>query len=246
VVRTATRTLLYDAGPAYGPEADSGGRIVVPLLRGQGIGRLDMMVLSHEDLDHLGGALTVLETFEVRALASSLPPAHALNALVPEAARCAAGTRWEWDGVRFEFLHPSPGWEVARRNNQSCVLRVQTAGGAMLLTGDIERAAEDFLARSSSILKTEVLLVPHHGSRTSSSEAFIEAVAPRWAVVPAGYRNRFGHPTREVLARYDGAGVRVLRTDLDGAVQVLLGSGALDIRGERSLRPRYWRRIPAV
>jgi len=84
------------------------------------------------------------------------------------------------------------------------------------------------------------------GSRTSSSEAFIEAVAPRWAVVPAGYRNRFGHPTREVLARYDGAGVRVLRTDLDGAVQVLLGSGALDIRGERSLRPRYWRRIPAV
>ena len=245
VVRTATRTLLYDAGPAYGPEADSGGRIVVPLLRGAGIERLDMMVLTHEDTDHLGGALTVLETLEVRALASSLPPAHALHALVPHAARCAAGSRWEWDGVRFEFLHPPAGWEAARRNNQSCVLRVRTAGGAMLLTGDIERAAEDFLARSSSTLKAEVLLVPHHGSRTSSSQAFIEAVAPRWAVVPAGYRNRFGHPVRDVIARYEGAGVRVLRTDLDGAIQVLLGNDPLEIRGERALRPRYWRR-PAV
>jgi len=244
VVRTSTRTLLYDAGPAYGPEADSGGRVVVPMLRGQGIDRLDMMILSHEDLDHLGGALTVLETFEVRALASSLPPAHALHALAPQTARCAAGTRWEWDGVRFEFLHPPAGWEAARRNNQSCVLRVQTAGGAMLLTGDIERLAESVLLEKA--LKADVLLVPHHGSRTSSSEAFIDAVAPRWAVVPAGYRNRFGHPTREVLARYEGAGVRVLRTDLDGGVQVLLGSGPVDIRGERSLRPRYWRRSPPV
>jgi competence protein ComEC len=246
LVRTATRTLLYDAGPAYGPEADSGGRIVVPLLRGSGIESVDMMVLTHEDTDHLGGALTVLETVEVRALASSLPSAHALNALVPQAARCAAGTRWDWDAVRFEFLHPPAGWDAARRNNQSCVLRVQTASGAMLLTGDIERAAEDFLSKNSSILKAEVLLVPHHGSRTSSSEAFIQAVAPRWAVVPAGYRNRFGHPARDVLERYQGAGVRMLRTDLDGAIQVLLGSDALEIRGERALRPRYWRRVPAI
>ena len=244
VVRTATRTLLYDAGPAYGPEADSGGRVVVPLLRGAGIERLDMMVLSHEDTDHLGGALTVLETFEVRALASSLPPAHALNALVPEAARCAAGARWDWDGVRFEFLHPPPGWEVARRNNQSCVLRVQTAGGSMLLTGDIERLAEGNLLGKA--LKADVLLVPHHGSRTSSSEAFIEAVAPRWAVVTAGYRNRFGHPTREVLARYEQAGVRVLRTDLDGATEIILKQDSVLVNPERALRPRYWRRIPAV
>jgi len=146
VVRTSTRTLLYDAGPAYGPEADSGGRVVVPLLRGQGIDSLDMMVLSHEDLDHLGGALTVLETFEVRALASSLPPAHALHALAPQATRCAAGTRWEWDGVRFEFLHPPAGWEAARRNNQSCVLRVQTAGGNDALTvGAATLPVEDLL-----------------------------------------------------------------------------------------------------
>jgi len=240
VVRTAGRTLLYDAGPAYGAEADSGGRIVVPMLRGAGVRRLDVMVVSHEDTDHLGGALTVLETLEVQSLASSLPPGHALNALVPEALRCSAGRRWEWDGVRFEFLHPPAGWEAARRNNQSCVLRVEAGGTAMLLTGDIERAAEDLLARNASLVRAAILLVPHHGSRTSSSEQFIAAVAPRWAIVPAGYRNRFGHPPREVLARYEGAGVTMLRTDLDGAIEVSLGKTPR-VEARRDRHPRYWR-----
>jgi competence protein ComEC len=239
VVRTARHTLLYDAGPTYGPEADSGGRIVVPMLRGAGLERLDMMVVSHEDTDHLGGALSVLETLEVRTLASSLAPGHALNTLVPHATRCAAGRRWEWDGVRFEFLHPPPRWESARRNNQSCVLRVEAGGSAMLLTGDIERLAEALLAGES--VKADVLLVPHHGSRTSSSEAFIEAVGPRWAIVPAGYRNRFGHPAREVLARYEAAQVSVLRTDLGGAVSVVLNRDATQVRAQRTLNPRYWR-----
>jgi len=240
VVRTAGRTLLYDAGPAYGGEADSGGRIVMPMLRGGGIDRLDLMVVTHEDVDHLGGALTVLESVQVRSLASSLPPGHALNALVPDALRCSAGRRWEWDGVRFEFLHPPIGWEAARRNNQSCVLRVEAGGTAMVLTGDIERAAEDLLARNAALLKADILLVPHHGSRTSSSEQFIVAVAPRWAIVPAGYRNRFGHPAREVLARYETAGVHVLRTDLDGAVEVALGK-TLRVETLRGRHPRYWR-----
>jgi competence protein ComEC len=239
VVRTAGRTLLYDAGPAYGAEADSGGRIVMPMLRGAGIDRLELMVVSHEDVDHLGGALTVLETLQVQSLASSLAPGHALNALVPDALRCAAGRRWEWDGVRFEFLHPPIGWEAARRNNQSCVLRLEAGGAAMLLTGDIERAAETALVEAG--VKADVLLVPHHGSRTSSSEQFIAAVAPRWAIVPAGYRNRFGHPAHEVLARYEGAGVRVLRTDLDGAISIVLNADFIQVGGQRALHPRYWR-----
>jgi competence protein ComEC len=241
VVRTASRTLLYDAGPAYGPEADSGGRIVVPLLRGAGIRGVDMLVLSHEDLDHLGGALTVLEALEVRALASSLARGHALNALVATAGRCAAGRTWEWDGVRFAFLHPQPGWESAARNNRSCVLRIEAGGASMLLTGDIERAAERALLESNP--RSEVLLVPHHGSRTSSTEEFIAAVAPRWAVVPAGYRNRFGHPAREVLERYSRAGAGVLRTDVDGAVHVVLSPQRVRVEAERRLRPRYWRRV---
>lgn len=245
VVRTAHRTLLYDAGPAYGPEADSGGRVVVPLLRGAGIRGVDMMVLSHEDIDHVGGALTVLETIEVQALASSLARTHALNSLVALPTRCAAGRSWEWDGVRFEFLHPLAGWESARRNNQSCVLRVDAGGASMLLTGDIERSAEWILVESK-IPKSDVLLVPHHGSRSSSSAEFIAAVAPRWAVVPAGYRNRFGHPAREVLERYAGAGVRVLRTDLEGAINVVLKQGLVRVEAERGLRRRYWRLHPRL
>ena len=242
VVRTASHALLYDAGPTYGPEADSGGRIVVPLLRGAGIERLDRMVASHEDTDHLGGALTVLESFEVRALSSSLPAEHPLHSLVPDTTRCAAGERWEWDGVRFEFLHPASGWELARRNNQSCVLRIEAGDSAMLLTGDIERAAEDALVEKGA--KAQVLLVPHHGSRTSSSETFIAAVAPRYAVVPAGYRNRFGHPARDVLARYESAGVRVLRTDLEGAAHITLRPAFIGLDSERSRRLRYWRGTP--
>jgi competence protein ComEC len=218
----------------------------MPLLRAEGVERLDLLVLSHEDTDHLGGALTVLESIEVEAMASSLGARHALQALNASPGRCAAGARWEWDGVRFEFLHPPAGWDSARRNNQSCVLRVEAGGASMLLTGDIERAAEGFLVAEGSSLKSDVLLVPHHGSRTSSSEPFIAAVAPRWAVVPAGYRNRFGHPARDVLARYEGAGVRVLRTDLEGAASVVLKADFVGVGAERRLRPRYWRRVPPV
>jgi competence protein ComEC len=243
LVRTANRSLLYDAGPTYGPEADSGGRIVVPLLRSAGIRSLDLLVLSHEDIDHLGGALTVLETLPVHALASSLARAHPLNSLVAMPTRCTAGVRWEWDGVRFEFLHPGRGWESARRNNQSCVLRVEAGGAAMLLTGDIERPVEETLRRAKPFLRSDVLIVPHHGSKTSSSAQFIAAVAPRWAVVPAGYRNRFGHPAREVLERYREAGVRVLRTDLDGAVSIVLKAEP-EIAAQRERSPRYWRRSP--
>ena len=244
MVRTASRTLLYDAGPAFGSESDSGGRIVVPGLRAAGVTHVDLLVLTHEDVDHIGGALTVLESVEVLALASSLTAEHPLHALVPARRRCAAGDRWEWDGVQFEFLHPPAEAPVPlRRNNRSCVLRVATAGGAMLLTGDIERAAEAALLERP--VRSQVLLVPHHGSRTSSSEAFIGAVRPRWAVVAAGYRNRFGHPADEVLERYRAAGVRVLRTDLHGALTVRLEAAA-QVEAERERRARYWRRAPPV
>ena len=177
-------------------------------------------------------------------MASSLPGAHPLHTLVPGAARCTAGSRWEWDGVRFEFLHPPAGEPAARRNNQSCVLRVEAQGAAALLTGDIERAAEERLRALP--IQADLLLVPHHGSRTSSTAGFIAAVAPRWAIVPAGYRNRFGHPAREVLERYRSAGVPVLRTDLEGAVHMVLRRDPQPPAGERSLRERYWRRSPGV
>ena len=236
LARTSSRALLYDAGPAFGPEADGGSRVVVPALRGAGLARLDLMVLTHEDGDHVGGARSVLESLEVEAIASSLAREHALHALAAAPRRCRAGERWQWDGVRFEFLHPPAGAPHARRNNLSCVLRIETDGGSMLLTGDIERQVEMQLVSSP----VDVLLVPHHGSRSSSSPELIAALKPRYAIVPVGYRSRFGHPAPEVLERYRAAGVRLLRTDLDGAVAVRFHEGEVSLAGERRRRGRYW------
>jgi competence protein ComEC len=203
------------------------------------------MVLSHEDMDHIGGALSVLESLEVQGLASSLPQAHALNALVAAPRRCLAGESWDWDAVHFVFLHPRPQDAPVRRNNQSCVMRIEAGGRSMLLTGDIERAAEQTLLFEQQV-KADVMLVPHHGSRTSSSAEFVEAVAPRWAIVAAGYRNRFGHPNAEVLKRYESIGTSIFRTDRDGAIHVRLGSGEVRVEAERERRPRYWRGVPPV
>ena len=243
VVRTANRTLVYDAGPQVGADADSGERIVAPYLRAIGTVRLDTLIVTHNDGDHSGGAAAVAANFEVDELLSSLPPAHPLHAMLPQSRRCVRGSQWQWDGVRFALLHPAAEDARARRaNNLSCVLRVSAGTGSMLLTGDIERVAEEaLLGREAATLGADVLLVPHHGSRTSSSAAFVAAVGPRLAVIPVGYRNRFGHPDAEVLERYAALDARVLRTDLDGAVTVRLGPAGVEAEGERVLRPRYWR-----
>ena len=244
LVRTANRALLYDAGPAFGTESDSGERIILPYLRAVGVPRLDALVVTHNDIDHAGGAASVLQALEVDRFLSSLPAGSPLLALAP-AERCAAGQAWEWDAVRFEFLHPATGAQERRTNNLSCVLKVAARGGAMLLTGDIEREAESaLLERNPGALRAEVLLVPHHGSRTSSSAAFIAAVSPRTAVVPAGYRNRFGHPAADVLGRYADAGVALRRTDLEGAVTARFLAKGLEIESERRRRARYWQDAP--
>lgn len=244
LVRTANRALLYDAGPAFGTESDSGERIILPYLRAIGVSRLDALVVTHNDVDHSGGAASILQALEVDRFLSSLPAASPLLALAP-AERCAAGQGWEWDGVRFEMLHPAAGALERRTNNLSCVLKVTARGGAMLLTGDIEREAEAaLLERDAGALRADVLLVPHHGSRTSSSAGFIAAVAPRAAVVPAGYRNRFGHPAADVVERYAAAGVALRRTDREGALAARLSAQGVEIEGERERRRRYWHDAP--
>jgi competence protein ComEC len=245
VVRTAEHSLLYDTGPAFGMDADSGERIVAPFLRAVGSSRLDAMVVSHNDLDHSGGALSVLKNARVLELVSSLEPANPIVAAAPMARRCVRGDRWQWDGVDFAIVHPARedyADSGLRINNLSCVLRVATAHGSVLLTGDIEKAAEALLVeRDGSGLKADVMLVPHHGSRTSSTADFIAAAHPEVAVVPAGYRNRFGHPRADVLGRYGDARSRILRTDLDGAISVRLANGLVAASGERATDPRYWR-----
>ena len=251
LVRTENRALLYDAGPAFGADADSGERIIAPYLRAAGVGRLDAMIVTHNDNDHVGGAASVLENFEVDALLSSLPDDHPLLGAAPAPRRCAAGERWEWDGVQFAILHPQGAAARAKRSNDlSCVLKVSAGGRSMLLTGDIEKPAElellrrDELDRAGrgALLGADVLLVPHHGSRTSSSAEFLAGVGARAMVIAVGYRNRFGHPNPQVLERL---GAPVFRTDRDGAVTVALAGGNVAISGERQSRRRYWHDAPS-
>ena len=238
LVRTANRALVYDAGPAFGTDADSGERVIAPLLRALGISRVDSMIVTHNDNDHSGGAASVLASFEVGELRSSLVPTHPLLALAPDARGCRAGDAWNWDGVDFAILHPV-NLQEKKSNNLSCVLKVSAGGRAMLLTGDIERPSETALVgRDPAVLRADVLLVPHHGSRTSSSAEFLAAVGASAAVIPVGYRNRFGHPHADVLSRLSTS--RVFRTDSDGAVTVRLSDRGLGIEGERQARPRYW------
>ena len=242
LVRTARHSLLYDAGPRYGVDSDAGQRVLVPLLRALGE-RLDRVVLSHRDSDHTGGAAAVLGMQPQADLLGSIEAGHALQQLRP-ARRCLAGQRWEWDGVRFEVLHPSPGdGERAgvKPNAMSCVLRIEGGRGVALLAGDIERDQEAALASAPgrAALRADLLLVPHHGSKTSSSENFLDAVAPRLAVVQAGYRNRFGHPAPEVLARYEARGVPVADTVACGAVR-WRSSEPARWRCERETSQRYW------
>ncbi|WP_428422979.1 DNA internalization-related competence protein ComEC/Rec2 [Methylibium sp.] len=251
LLRTAGHTLLYDTGPQYSREADAGERVLLPLLHALGERGLDLLMLSHRDTDHVGGAAAVLRALPVARLASSLEASHPLLALAGArgvgVVPCEAGQRWVWDGVRFELLHPTAEALLAaervktKPNTLSCVLRVSGRWDqqerAVLLTGDLESEQEARLvAARGGALASEVLLVPHHGSKTSSSPAFLDAVAPRVAVVQAGYRNRFGHPAPEVLARYAERGIAVVDSPRCGAWR-------FGPQGRACWRPqvrRYW------
>ncbi|MCW5660684.1 MAG: DNA internalization-related competence protein ComEC/Rec2 [Burkholderiaceae bacterium] len=240
LVRTQSRLLVYDAGPAYSRDADAGQRIVVPLLRARGETRIDRLVLSHRDTDHVGGAESLSAALPIGSWHTSLADAHPLRGLAGAHEPCAAGQTWSWDGVRFEFLHPAAGERAqdARPNALSCVLRVvDAAGRSVLLAGDIEAAQEAALvARLGAALHSDMLLVPHHGSRTSSTDVFLDAVQPRLAMVQAGYRSRYGHPAAEVLARYQARGIMLVRSDRCGAWTWHDGS----FECARDTRRRYW------
>lgn len=242
-VQTEGHDLLYDAGPAFSADANSGNRIIVPYLRAVGVRRLDAMVVSHRDKDHEGGAQAVLDAIPTSMLRSSLEGDHPLRAGPVEHRRCLDGDTWEWDGVRFEFLHPTANdYATAKKSNDvSCVLKVSSPAGDVLLTGDIEARTEAALVdRHGDRLAADVLLPGHHGSRGSSSQAFVDGVRPALAVVSAGYRNRFGHPAAEVVDRFSAAGIDMSRTDREGALTVRLGQDGIATEAERAVRRRYW------
>jgi competence protein ComEC len=245
IVRTAHHALSYDAGPSWNGDADGGNRVVVPFLRGEGIGHLDAIVVSHADDDHSGGAPSVAMAREPDWMLSPLPAGNPLHDMVVPSLRCEAGEDWEWDGVRFRVLHP--GAEIygsrdrRKENDRGCVLKVSTASRSMLLAADVEARAEgEMLARDPASLRSDVLVVPHHGSKTSSTAAFVDAVDPEAALFSVGYRNRFKHPNPAVVARYAARGVALRRTDAEGALRVVLpATGAPLVTGQQAAC-RYW------
>jgi len=256
VVRTEHHVLVYDAGPLYASGEEAGSRVVAPFLHAQGLRQLHSLIVTHDDNDHSGGALGLVASHRPAALLTSLagvdtatlsPHGQALLAAVPAARACLAGDAWSWDGIEFRVLHP-PAHHYRNRNykdnERSCVLKVTGPGGSILLTADIERLGElSLLERRADDLRADVLLAPHHGSRSSSMPEFLDAVAPRTVVIPVGHRNRYGHPAAEVLARYRARGMQVLRTDRDGAVALRFTARGVETSRARHTQRRYWHRV---
>ena len=240
-VRTAKHSLMFDAGPRFGIDNDAGQRVLLPVLQ-QVNERLDVLVLSHQDSDHTGGALSLKAQYPQATVWSSITQAHWLSQqLVMQP--CVAGQGWLWDGVIFEFIHPlaSDSDRPFRPNARSCVLRIQAQGQTVLLTADIEALQEQALVqRMGDALKADVLLVPHHGSKTSSTEGFIDTVRPRWALFQHGYLNRYGHPAPAVVQRYAERGIRMLHSPTCGAMH-WRSDQPQQVLCQRDLDKRYWR-----
>lgn len=234
VVRTQNHVLVFDAGPRFGPAFDTGAAVVVPYLRAVGVGRIDTLVVSHADNDHQGGVASLLAALPTERVLSSVA------GLAAPAQPCEAGQAWRWDGVEFAMLNPTQA-RFSRRNDDSCVLRVQSPHGALLLPADIEaRAERRLIERYGAGLAADVLIAPHHGSRSSSTAAFIEAVRPRHVLFPVGYRNRHRHPHPEVVARYAAAGARLHDSPASGALELRLRATGIEDSAYRREHRRYW------
>ncbi|ORU90363.1 MAG: MBL fold metallo-hydrolase [Cycloclasticus sp. symbiont of Poecilosclerida sp. M] len=236
VISTTEHTLLFDTGSSFEGSMDFASTVVLPYLRGQQKNKIDVLVVSHGDNDHAGGVDTVFENIRVDDYYSS----ESQN-LIVNGKKCVDGVSWNWDGVAFEFLHPDT-FDLYDGNNGSCVLRVSSRAGTALLPGDIEKHAEQSLVRHQRHrLSADVLIAPHHGSKTSSTDSFVDSVNPSVVLFPTGYKNRFNFPKAAVVERYKRAGVRPFNSAEHGAVTVNFN---LDEKPKlvsyRDASTRYW------
>lgn len=216
VIQTAHHVLIYDTGPRFGSEQDAAQWVIIPFLNRNGIHYIDRMIVSHGDEDHSGGADTLLKTLRVDSLLTS--DIDLFKSIYPAVQLCEENTHWQWDGVDFQLLSPPPGLPY-QDNNSSCVLKVQDKRHSVLLTGDIEAPLEsNLIYREGVRLSSEILVAPHHGSKTSSSPTFASAVHPRYVLYPVGYLNRFHFPHPSVVARYSSILSTQFDTATDGAI----------------------------
>lgn len=237
LVRTAQHTLLFDTGPSS-ENSDAGQKIIAPYLWAMGIRQLDGLIVSHADSDHSGGTASIEAAFKPKWSLYGQPSAGSGQM------RCVAGQRWQWDAVRFEVLHPPPHWAdnaYFSNNDRSCVVKVESRWGSVLLVADIERLGElELLENQREKLPSSVALISHHGSRGASSERWVAAVHPSQAIVSVGQHNAFGHPHAEVLGRYRDVGSRLWRTDRAGAIRLDFLQEGHFVRLWRDEQRRYW------
>ncbi len=243
LIRTAQHSLLYDTGPRFSRESDAGQRTLVPLLRALGE-RLDTIIVSHRDSDHSGGALAVQAMQPQAAFFSSLEDGHEIIAARNASQitqRCIAGQQWQWDGVDFQILHPQAAdYDMQNKSNaMSCVLRISNGQRTALLVADIEAAQEARLMADNAPLQADILLAPHHGSKTSSTEAFLDTVKPKQAIFQSGYRNRYNHPAPEVAQRYIDRRIQLITSPQCGAAAWRSDSPE-QVTCQRQISQRYW------
>jgi competence protein ComEC len=236
MVETSQHILVFDTGAKYSSQYDMGSAVVIPYLKTMGITSVDTLLVSHGDNDHIGGAKSIVEQTQVKEILTSVPSLLAKQTSV----QCKAGQQWTWDQVKFEILSPAQGL-FKGDNNNSCVLKVSSSYSSVLLTGDIEEPAEEWLiSNMATKLGSDVLIAPHHGSKTSSTLAFLKQVKPKIILIPAGYKNRFSFPHQEVLDRYRQLEIPWMNTADRGALEVKFENGSFNIKSAREQQGKYW------
>jgi len=231
VIQTRKHTLVFDTGPRFSDSFNTGTAVILPFLQSQGIKQVDMLIVSHGDNDHIGGAMPLINSFPVLQILSSEEEQFAVN----NSQLCRAGQKWQWDGIDFKILHPSIH-DMGSENNLSCVLQIKNQGGVILLTGDIEKQAESqLIQRYGKLLKSNILVAPHHGSKTSSSKTFISQVNPDIVLFPVGYRNRYHFPDKTIVSSYKNSASTLLNSAQHGAIK-------LQVSTQGILPPIIWRK----
>ncbi|RLV59741.1 DNA internalization-related competence protein ComEC/Rec2 [Parashewanella curva] len=227
VLEKQGKVLLYDTGAKYGQDFSYAKTVVIPFLESKGLTDVDYIVVSHGDNDHAGGLGVIRNRFADAQLIGDIK-----NSDLP----CDLGLI-TWQQLSLEFLWPL---KPEKGNNGSCVIRVSDTHNSLLLAGDIEKEAEYSLVNLNKHLQSDVLIVPHHGSRTSSTHEFINSVNPKLAIFTAGYQNRYGFPKPDVVSRYTNIGAEKLQTGIEGQISVVFSASAIKTRTYRRTIAPYW------